>query len=207
MKAAPSRRYWFPAALGYTLAGGLSAWLTGAALGWLGRLAGLGAARGALALLLAAAGLVLAAREWRLISFPLPRPLRQTEKFWAHDFGLLTASVMWGFHIGLGFVTQVRHGGFWLVAAGALAFAEPRFGALLFVAYWFGRALSVWIAPFVFGEDALDPERLVDLVRGDADVQRHFQAVMLVWSSLALCGAGYLSYTRPAAAGLFALLS
>lgn len=206
MKAAPSRKYWFPATLGYTVAGTLSAVLVGGGLGVLGRLAGSSPFNGSAALALALAGFVLAAREWRLVSFPLPRPLRQTEKFWAHDFGVVTASVMWGFHIGLGFVTQVRHGGFWLVAAAALAFGDAAYGALLFGGYWCGRALSVWVAPLVFPPEALEPETLVDLVRAEADVQRHFQAVMLTWSSLALAGLGYLTQTRPATLGLAALL-
>ncbi len=206
MKAAPSRKYWFPATLGYTLAGSASAVMVGGSLGLIGRLAGGAPQGGPLAFVLALAGFVLAAREWRLVSFPLPRPLRQTEKFWAHDFGVVSASVMWGFHIGLGFVTQVRHGGFWLLAAAAVAFGDPGYGALLFGGYWAGRALSVWVAPLVFPPQALEPETLVDLVRGDADVQRHFQAVMLTWSALALAGLGYLAQVRPATLGLAQLL-
>ncbi len=189
MKVAQERRRWLLAALGYTLSGTLSAALTGLALGALGRLAlGPPPAHAAVAWGLAGLALLLAAREWRLVSFPLPRPLRQTEKVWAHEFGLVGASLMWGFHIGLGFVTQVRHGGFWLVAAAGFFFADARYAALLQVAYWFGRALSLWIAPLVLPDGGGDPELMVDLVRFDADAQRQFQAVALVMSALALVG-------------------
>lgn len=206
MKVAQARRIWWLSSIGYTLAGTASAALTGAALGFVGRLAGARPGGGPALYALALFALLLAAREWRLLSFPLPRPLRQTEKFWAHDFGMVTAASMWGFHIGLGFVTQVRHGGFWALAAAGVAFGDPGYGALLLVAYWTGRALSVWIAPLVLTPEGLEPEHMTDLVRLDADTHRHFQAATLLWSAAVAAGLGEMARSESALRGLASLL-
>ena len=54
---------------------------------------------------IAALSLALAVREWGWINFYIPERERQSEKAWAHQFGFVMASAMWGFHIGLGFAT------------------------------------------------------------------------------------------------------
>jgi cytochrome c biogenesis protein CcdA len=91
--------------------------------------------------------LVLAAREWGWIRFSLPERRRQTEKVWAHEFGFIGASALWGFHIGLGFATRVTYGGFWAFVALGLALGNPLYGATLMLVYWLGRALPLWLAP------------------------------------------------------------
>ena len=106
--------------------------------------------------------LVLAAREWGWIRFELPERKRQTEKGWAHEFGFVTASAMWGFHIGIGFTTYMTHGGFWVLVAMALAVGEPTYGAVLMLVYWLGRAMSVWMSPTISSGD--NPEALVEAI-------------------------------------------
>lgn len=97
----------------------------------------------------ASIGLVLTAKEWGILSFNLPERKRQTEKFWAHDFGFVGASFLWGVHIGLGFFTRITYSGFWALTAVTLALGDPFFGAALMSVYWLGRVLSVWIAPLL----------------------------------------------------------
>lgn len=198
MKVAQDRKLWLVSTAAYSISGALSAAATGAAVGWLGRWLG-GRPDGGMALgVVAVVGLVLAAREWGLVSFPLPRPRRQTEKFWVHEFGWVLTSILWGLHIGIAFATQVRHGGFWLIAVAALVFGDPAFAAALLVAYWFGRVLSVWLAPHVLTREGLEPEPMVEHVRNDTREHSTLQAVTLAWSAgvaavAVLAGAGKLS--------------
>src|SRR5258708_22474189 len=82
-----------------------------------------------------ALSLLFAAREWGWIHFRLPEAKRQSEKAWAHCFGFVMASAMWGFHIGLGFATRVNFGGFWVLAALAVVLASPWYGGALMLLY------------------------------------------------------------------------
>src|SRR5438309_11330202 len=103
-----ARNQWFRSVLAYTLAGSFSALVVGAALGSLWR-RGFGRVGSWLVILVA---LTLMAREWGWITVPLPERKRQTQKVWAHEFGFVTASAMWGFDVGLGFGTHLTNGGF-----------------------------------------------------------------------------------------------
>jgi hypothetical protein len=172
-------------ALAYTVAGLLSATLVGFVLGALGRL--LGSGRVSLLALygLALLALLLAAREWGWIMFPLPERSRQTEKFWVHNFGFRWASAMWGLHIGLGFATRVTYGGFWVLVCVAVAFGDPRYGAVLMMVYWLGRALSVWLSP-TFVRQLPDTTTPSELVLADGLVYRRVVGIGLGWSAVVL---------------------
>ncbi len=121
----------------------------------------------------------LALREYGWLRFPIPNRRRQTEKVWAHDFGFTVAALMWGLDIGLGFATHISPG-FWVLATGAVALADPRFGALLLLAYWIGRALPVWVGPLFEGdgEGVACPPR--DLNKTASD--RGLEAAILTWT-------------------------
>jgi hypothetical protein len=140
------------------------------------------AVRGAAYYITGSIGLILTAREWSILSFKLPERKRQTEKFWAHEFGFAGASLLWGLHIGLGFFTRITYSGFWLLAAIALAIGDPFFGAALMSAYWLGRALSVWVAPLL-----LKPEtgcvELTDAILDHRNVLRRISGAALIWCS------------------------
>src|SRR5437764_3685853 len=130
-----------------TIAGCVSAGATGALLGLFGHLLRLESWQRPLAYFIGLLALLLAAREWGWIRFPLPERKRQTEKYFAHSFGFVTASWMWGFHIGFGFFTRITFGGFWVLVAAAIGSGSPGYGAVLMVVYWLGRMLPVWVAP------------------------------------------------------------
>jgi hypothetical protein len=93
--------------------------------------------------------MIIAAREWKWITFPLPESKHQTERTWVQQFGFLTAAVMWGLDIGFGFGTRIKYGGFWVLIAVALAFGDPLYSAVLMISYWFGRVLPLWVAPLL----------------------------------------------------------
>ncbi|HKI02392.1 MAG TPA: hypothetical protein VKK31_10455 [Thermoanaerobaculia bacterium] len=160
------------AALGYTLAGLVTSTAAGMALGWLGsHLDERAAAAGLYAA--AAMAVVLAAREWGWLRFRLPEWRRQTEKYFELEFGMVIASVLWGAHIGLGFVTRITYGGFYVLAAAAVLIGDAGYAGLLFAVYWLGRALPVWVAP------DLDPVALMT----PPEVHRGMQGAALVWSA------------------------
>jgi hypothetical protein len=92
---------------------------------------------------------VLSARELGWVRFPLPQLKRQTEKCFAHEFGFLWASGMWGAHIGFGMTTRVTHGGYWVLVAACLLNGNCVFGMSLMICYWVGRALPLWVAPLL----------------------------------------------------------
>ena len=120
--------------------------MVGLCLGQIGRWLG-GNLIGTKLYWIAALSLALAVREWGWINFYIPERERQSEKAWAHQFGFVMASAMWGFHIGLGFATRVNVGGFWLVVALAVVFVSPMYGGALMLMYWLGRAFPVWLGP------------------------------------------------------------
>jgi hypothetical protein len=177
-KVAPKK--WFQAALAYTLGGCLSATLVGTSLGALGHqlLKGNSVQRGFCAVFVFS--LLLAAREWGWIHFTLPEWQRQTEKLWLNEFGFLTASAMWGLHIGLGFATRITFGGFWVLIFAVLLFGDPRYGALLIATYWLGRALPVWLALWLRSSES-DATEVTETVLSGLSTYRQLTGVSLVW--------------------------
>lgn len=169
--------YWLRSVIAYTVTGSLSALLVGSLLGWMGRW--LGAAD--VCWLVVPLALALAAREQGFVRFQLPERKRQTEKNWAHEFGFTAASAMWGFHIGLGFTTYVRYGGFWVLAFMAFGVGEPGYGALLMLLYWLGRAGPVWVMPLIWR--GRDTGRLMDAVSASRYVYSRCETFCLLWSA------------------------
>jgi cytochrome c biogenesis protein CcdA len=127
-------------------------------------------------------GLILAAREWGWIRFPLPQRRRQTEKVWAHQFGFVIASGLWGFDIGLGFATRISTGGFWMLTIVAIALGDPAYGGLLMLMYWLGRALTVWTAPALITRGS-DPYDLLNAIETETFVTHRIAGVGLMWSA------------------------
>jgi len=180
-KVAGNYKLWFRSVFAYTVAGAISSTIVGLALGAVGRVIGLSSTGGIGLYLVALLSLILAAREWGWIKFRLPERKLQTEKVWAHQFGFVIASAMWGLHIGLGFATRVTYGGFWVLVAGILALGDPRFGAILMLSYWIGRALPLWLVPvLVSSQEILD---LSEAVFDHGFVYHRLAGIGLVWSA------------------------
>jgi hypothetical protein len=165
--------------LAYTFSGLVSAGAVGCGLGWLGHLLK-GWIHGRLSLCaISGLALLLAARDLGVIYFPLPEPKRQTDKVFAHQFGFVVASLMWGFHLGLGFVTRIKYGGFWFLVVLTLVLDSRSSAAAVMAAYWLGRALPVWVGPVLEagGGDVTDD------VWAGGWLFRQLAVITLIWSA------------------------
>jgi cytochrome c biogenesis protein CcdA len=173
-------RYWIRYTCLYTVAGSASAAMVGAGLGVIGGAIGLGSHKETVFWGISALASVLAAREMGWLSFPIPESRRQTEQRWAHEAGFLVASTMWGFHIGLGFATRMKYGGFWLLVLLAITFGSASYGAILMLAYWAGRALPVWLVPLFdkFGRNE------TEIPSCQNSLYRRIDAIVLSWSAI-----------------------
>jgi hypothetical protein len=185
VKVAHDRRKWAQAATAYTLTGAAASAAVGGLLGWLGWRLGRWPAAGAAAWTATGLAALLAARELGWLSFPLPQRRRQAEKLWYQQFGAVTAATLWGLHIGIGFHTRVRFGGYWLLLALAVLGRSPAAGALLLGCYWLGRALPLWMAPLLFARAGTGVDLLVPVQHGEP-AQRRAQACALAMAALAL---------------------
>jgi hypothetical protein len=184
-KVARDWKTWFSAVSLYTLSGlGVSAGV-GAALGRLGRWAGVAPARDGVLLAGAVLGLVLAAREWGFVRFRLPERPLQTEKIWMHQFGPLGAATLWGLHLSLGFFTRVNYGGFWLLVLLAFGLGDPVYGALLVAGHWLGKTLPVWVAPLAY-RDPNEADGLMRIWEGRTSVYARFQGLGLFAAAVVL---------------------
>jgi cytochrome c biogenesis protein CcdA len=179
-KVAHGKKLWLRCVLAYTVAGSVSAITVGILLGQIGRW--LGGNTTTKLYVLSLVSLILAAREWGWMSFRLPERRCQTEKAWAHEFGFVIASAMWGFHIGLGFATWTTFGGFFVVVAFALVVANPMYGGVLMLVYWLGRSLPVWLAPGLLCS-APGTVLLTETIFRSRCIYHRIAGVVLAWSS------------------------
>lgn len=177
----PTRALWVKGVSAYTIGGVFPAAFVGAILGLLGRWANLGS-QTEVFVIIAALAVILTARELELIRFPLPEVRRQTQKMWAFEFGFVTAAAMWGSHIGLGVATVVKHGGFFVLIAFTMALG-PAYGAILFVTYWLGRTLPIWVTPLLTSNDA-DGDFLDELLSARPAAYRHAAATGLLCAGI-----------------------
>jgi hypothetical protein len=164
----------------YTLAGATTSVVAGGTLGLVGAVVlpdDLGSAGGAVAL---AVALVAVARDSGRIAVPLPQFPRQTEGLWAKRFGARRAALLWGLDLGFAFTTWLNLSGAWVLATLAVLSRDAAFGALLFAAYWLGRALSVWIAPALM-PNATETHRLMATLDGQRALFRSLHLAGLVW--------------------------
>jgi hypothetical protein len=99
----------------------------------------------ATALLVAVATYVVL-RELEFVKLPLPEWRRQTSEVWGKTLPPSLAATLWGFDLGLVFTTYLTHAGPWLLAAASFAGRNPTIGAVIFGAFWLGRAGTVWFA-------------------------------------------------------------
>lgn len=135
--------------LAFTLAGALSSALVGAVVGMIGQVVFSGVSDRAAVIMLTCVGVLGAAREFRLVRIPLPQLHRQTNGSWAKTIKRPLSPMLWGFDVGLGFSTWVMFSGLWFVTLLALISGSVALGIMLFLGYWIGRALSLWLGPLL----------------------------------------------------------
>ena len=152
-----NRSYWTAIAL-HTFGATLSAALLGAALGGLGWL--LGAPWGDWGyLLIAAVAFLYFAREAFNLPIPLPQLRRQVPDWWRTYFSPPVAALLYGFGLGVAFLTYVSFGTLAVVSVAVIATANPLVGALCFAV--FGLARSLPLVALSTGQTSM--ERLEDL--------------------------------------------
>lgn len=150
------------ASTAYVAAGTVSAAAVGMSIGIVGRFLWESLWNSSWLALLLPISALLIGRELRLWRMSLPEWQCQTERNWAYTFGFVRASIMWGFHIGLGFATVITYGGFWLLVLLIAAIGSPAEGALLMIAYWVGRGLPLWlVSPYIESPIQCEPEENV----------------------------------------------
>lgn len=178
---AGEKKRWFINVTAFTFAGAATSGLVGATLGGLGgwlypkRSEAFGMML-VFALVLLAAARVLG---WR--SFALPRIRRQTREVWGKYLGSTTAALLWGLDVGLTFTTRFTFAGVSVLTALVLVYGDPAFGALLFMTFWFGRALPAWIAPLLM-QDANATPYLLDALDRRRRLFRQINVAGLVWA-------------------------
>jgi hypothetical protein len=128
------------------------------------------------------------ARELGWFAIRIPQLTRQTRQDWFYALPAPVAAALWGFDLGLIFTTWLTFSGVWLLVSVAMFVREPLFGVALFSMYWFGRALSVWVASFLLPEPNATPRLLSEIVRQRRLFQQVNQAgivwliiVLVVW--------------------------
>jgi hypothetical protein len=179
------KKQWLREVIVYTLAGSVASALVGAVVGWLGGLFWPGQV-GRLGILVALAiGLIAIARELGWLSIPLPELRRQTKGIWAKLFPGTVAAMLWGFDLGLVFTARLTFSGVWLLVAVAMLVGEPAFGIALFVLYWLGRAVSVWIAPLLMPDADATPW-VLDVIYWHYRLFQRIHVLGLVWSTVVL---------------------
>jgi MFS family permease len=180
-QVAETKVVWLKSVIAYTLAGSLSSALVGALLGVVGSWVQKMHWRWLPLLVAAVLAFALAAREWGWIRFSLPERRRQTEKAWAHEFGFVGASALWGFHIGLAFATRFTYGIFWSLAAVIVALGNPLFGVFLMSVYWIARTLPVWLAPRL-NWSGPDSSGMAGEIMAASRLYHRLSGVGLMWS-------------------------
>ncbi|MFL5910180.1 MAG: hypothetical protein ACJ768_06380 [Gaiellaceae bacterium] len=150
VKAAPEyRTTWLANVTIHTAGGLLTSAMVGLALAAAGRLSGETLDRPVIASACLLLAMVVAARELGVVRLPLLQARRASKGAWGRRFGQPRASLLWGLDIGLFFTTWLTYAGAWWLAAVAALGVGVGWSAGLFVAYWLGRTIPVWLGPWL----------------------------------------------------------
>jgi hypothetical protein len=131
-------------------------------------------------LVVVAIALIAIARELEWVRIPVPQLKRQTKRVWAVNFHGTVAAALWGLDLGLILTTWLTFSGVWLLVIVAILGKQATFGGMLFVSYWLGRALSVWIAPLLI-EGASDVPKLLESTGAHYRLFKQVHVWSLVW--------------------------
>jgi hypothetical protein len=128
-------------ALGATLAAALVGLLAGA----LGAL--LGAPWGQIGLIVVGAfALIYALRELLGLPIPVPDRHQQVPLWWRSFYSPPVTAVLYGFGLGIGYLTYLSFGTYFVVTIAAFASGNPLVGAALCAPFGLARAISVVMA-------------------------------------------------------------
>ena len=139
--------------------------------------AAVGALAGAVGLLLGApwrwgwaviAGLALlyTVREATGLRVPIPDRHQQVPLWWRSFYSPRVSSFLYGFGLGIGYLTYLSFGTYVVVSAAAFASGDPLVGAAISAPFGLGRALSVALANARSSEDRPSGIDTVDALSG-----------------------------------------
>ena len=166
-------------AIGATLAAGLVGLIAGA-LGMLAQ-----APWGTTGwIVIAIAALIYALREIFELPIPVPDRHRQVPLWWRSFYSQRVTAVLYGFGLGIGYLTYLSFGTYFVVTIAAFVGGDPLVGAALCAPFGLGRALSVIAANRGLDKDLPSGiDRVDDLAQ--SRVPRLVTAAMLLGVSAA----------------------
>jgi len=129
----------------HAVAATLSAALVGAAAGAIGMLLGAPWGTGGY-IAIAVAAVLYAFRELSGVPVPVPDRHQQVPLWWRTFYSPRVAGVLYGFGIGVGYLTYLSFGTYFVVTIAALTTGDVLTGAVLTAPFGLGRGLSVALA-------------------------------------------------------------
>jgi hypothetical protein len=129
----------------HVIAATVSAAVVGAAAGALGMLLGAPWGTGGF-IAVAVAAALYAFRELSGVPIPVPDRHKQVPLWWRTFYSPPVAGMLYGFGIGLGYLTYLSFGTYFVVTIAAGATGDVFLGAALTAPFGFGRGLSVALA-------------------------------------------------------------
>ena len=173
-------RNWLKCSLAYSIAGLATSYLMGLLLAALGTLTATVLMPAYVFWAAGTVALVVLLRALKLLRFKLLQCDLQTHRRWMAEFNMTTVAGMWGAHIGLAFLTVIKHAGLYPLAL-IVAGCGLGGGEFVLVAFWVGRILPLWLAPALSGRSG-DGVAITNEVR---DARRAFRVT-------AVCGLAVL---------------
>ena len=174
-------KVWLQAAAIYTAGGSISSALFGLFVWELGRPLRASVNTHALWSSFAAVSILLALRDWNVLSLHLPERRCQAPHQWLRQYGFGSALFMWGVYIGLGIASFIKFSGFYAVSVALLIVKQPSAAVLTMVFYWFGRVLSLWLAPRLLNTWSI--QEITGRSRSDYSMYRALSSLFLLWSA------------------------
>ena len=97
-------------------------------------------------IVIAVAALIYALREVLKLPIPVPDRHQQVPLWWRSFYSQRVTALLYGFGLGLGYLTYLSYGTYFVVTIAAFSWGDPLLGAALCAPFGLGRALSVLIA-------------------------------------------------------------
>ena len=101
----------------------------------------------------AAAALVYALREAFDLPVPVPDRHKQVPQWWRSFYSPPVTAILYGFGLGIGYLTYLSYGTYFVVTIAAFVSGDPLIGAAISAPFGLGRALSVVLANRKTGTD------------------------------------------------------
>lgn len=147
------RSRYYTTVLLFAVGATVSAALVGLVAGTLGMVLGAPWGTGSW-IAVAVAAVIYALREAFDLPVPVPDRHRQVPQWWRSFYSPPVTAVLYGFGLGIGYLTYLSYGTYFVVTIAALVSGEPLVGAAICAPFGLGRALSVVLANRKAGTEA-----------------------------------------------------